>query len=85
MRKTIRFSNGDHMKFIQVELIFVGHRAGAMSVDFKGPTRDKPPTLAEFDYYNLPASQIKFDPNADPGAVVEVELPEWLAIKKGLV
>ena len=81
------------MKFVLVELIFVGHCAGAMSVDFKGPTRDKPPPgrardlskLAEFDYYNLPASQIKFDPNADPGAVVEVELPEWLAIKRGLV
>lgn len=73
------------VKIVQVELIFVGHRAGAMSVDFKEATRDKPPTLAEFDYHNLPASQIQFDSNADPGTVVEVELPEWLAIKRGLV
>lgn len=33
----------------------------------------------------LPKSEIEYDEDAESGDVIEVEMPEWLAIERGLV
>ena len=33
----------------------------------------------------LPKSEIEYDEDADPGDVIEVEMPEWLALERGLI
>lgn len=63
---------------VNIDLIFVsngdfGSKAAKFRAEEGGET------------FWLPKSQIEYDPRATDGDVVDVEMPEWLANKEGLI
>lgn len=67
---------------IEVAVSFLEHHTDGKAIRVTDGTLDD---KGKVRTYWLPVSQIEYDGDPSVGDVIEITMPEWLALKKGLI